>query len=361
MKRIVSYALILCLCSVLLSSCAAVKKYDKYTMSFFGTFDTVVTIQGFAQNKEIFDKVTSQAEARFREYHRMFDNYHSYEGINNVYTLNHAAGDGPFAVPKPLFDVIKYSKDSYDLAQGNFNIALGSVINLWHDARDEAELDALRAYLPDRTSLLKANEHTDINDIVLDEENLTVTILDPNLRIDLGAIAKGYATELVVQEMFKSEMTSFYVNAGGNIRLGDAPMDGRKNWGVSIQDPDGAVLSDANTDLMEVLFLHNVSVVTSGDYQRYFVYQGKRYHHLLSPDTLMPTDFMRSVTIITEDSGYADLLSTAVFLMPFEEGIMLVDKLQGVEAVWVLNDRSVVMTEGIKNSARSQGATNPSE
>lgn len=361
MKRFVSFSLVFCLCLILLSSCAAVKKYDKYTMSFFGTFDTVITIQGFAQSKETFDKVTSEAEASFREYHRMFDNYHSYEGINNVYVLNHSDEKRPLTVPKPLFNIIKYSKEIYPLVSGQFNIALGSVINLWHDARAEAELDATKAYLPDIEKLSRANAHTNIDDIVLDEANLTVNITDPDLKIDLGAIAKGYATELVAQEMLKSDMTSFFINAGGNIRLGDAPMDGRKNWGVSIQDPDGAILSSANTDLMEVLFLHNVSVVTSGDYQRYFIYQGKRYHHILSPETLMPTDFMRSVTIITEDSGYADLLSTAVFLVPYEEGKALVDSLTGVEAVWILNDRRVMMTEGIKNSARSLGATNPAE
>jgi len=330
-------------------------------MSFFGTFDTVVTIQGFAQSKEIFDHITAIAEESFREFHRMFDNYHSYEGINNVYTLNQHAGKGPLIVPKPLFDVIKYSLDSYQMAQGKINIALGSVINLWHDARDIAETDPLKTYIPDIASLQKAFQHTGIKSIVLDAKELTVNILDPEMRIDLGAVAKGYATELVVKEMLKSSMTSFYVNAGGNIRLGDGPKDGRKNWGISIQDPDGSLFPDANSLPMEVLFLHNVSVVTSGDYQRFFVYEGKRYHHLISPDTLMPPDYMRSVTIITKDTSYADLLSTAVFLMPYEEGVAFVNRLEGVEALWVLNDRSVVMTEGIKKSAKSFGASNPAE
>lgn len=361
MKRILSLGLLILLCMMLLTSCYAGNNYEKFTMSFFGTFDTVITIQGFAQSKEIFDKVSKQAESMFRQYHQMFDKYHSYDGINNVYTLNQSAGQGPLVVPKPLFDIIKFSKDNYLLTGGKVNIALGSVINLWHEARDTAELDAGKAYLPQMDSLRNADLHTNINNIILDEEHVSINILDPGLHIDLGAVAKGYAVELVVREMQNSEMTSFYVNAGGNIRLGVAPMDGRKNWGVSIQDPDGQVLSDVNSDLMEVLFLHETSVVTSGDYQRYFIVEGKRFHHLISPDTLMPTDYMRSVTIITEDSGLADLLSTAVFLMPFEEGKTFVDGLKGVEAVWILNDRSVVMTDGIKSAARSLGATNPAQ
>lgn len=86
---------------------------------------------------------------------------------------------------------------------------------------------------------------------------------------------------------------------------------------MGIQDPDGAVLG--LSDIVETLYLTGCSVVTSGDYQRYYVVDGQRYHHLIDPDTLMPDTDFRSVSIITEDSGYADLLSTAAFLMPYEE------------------------------------------
>lgn len=358
-KRIMALALAACLL-FLLSGCAP-KTYEKHTTSFFGTFDTVITIQGFAASKEAFDRVAAKAQERFKEYHQLFDRYHPYEGINNLHTLNHTAAQGPVKVAQPLFDLLQYSKQTQAATHGMVNIAFGTVLELWHDARDAAEASPADAYLPDMTKLKAASLDTDINDLVLDQQALTVYYADPALQIDLGAIAKGYAAELVAQEMLRSEVKSFYINAGGNVRLGHGPMDGRKNWGVAIQDPDGMVTADANTDILDVLFLHDSSIVTSGDYQRFFLYEGKRYHHIVSPKTLMPTDYMRSVTIVTEDSGYADLLSTAVFLMPYEEGRAFVDSLQGVEALWVLNDRSIQMTDGLQKNARSMGATNPTE
>ena len=359
MKRLFAACLILIL-GLSLTSCASSNQaYEKHTKTFFGTFDTVITIQGFSRSKEAFDKAVDQAESLFQTYHRLFDNFHPYEGLNNVYTLNQEASKGPVAVDKALFDLIKFSLDHYAQTLGKNNIALGSVLSLWHDARSDSISEPEKAYLPDPDRLTRAAAHTDINDIILDKATMSVYFADPDLSIDLGAVAKGYATELVAQEMLKSEFTSFYINAGGNVRLGSGPMDGRDNWGVAIKDPDGSMFGDANSDLMDVLFLNNTSVVTSGDYQRYFVYDGKRYHHLISPETLMPTDYMRSITIITEDSGWADLLSTVIFLMPYEEGRALVETLDGVEAVWILNDRSVMMTEGIKDKARSLGATNP--
>lgn len=361
MKRLFAVCLILIL-SLSLTGCAPPNQsYEKYTRTFFGTFDTVITIQGFSQSKEAFDKAADQAESLFQTYHYLFDNFHPYEGLNNVYTLNHEASKAPVVVDKALFGLIKFSKDHYVQTLGKNNIALGSVLSLWHDARSDSISDPEKAYLPDPERLKRAAAHVDINNIILDEAAMSVYFADPDMSIDLGAVAKGYATELVAQEMLKSEVTSFYINAGGNIRLGKGPMDGRDNWGVAIQDPDGSVLGDANSDLMDVLFLHDASVVTSGDYQRYFVYEDIRYHHLISPETLMPTNYMRSVTIITEDSGWADMLSTVIFLMPYEEGRALVETMDGVEAVWILNDRSVKMTEGIKEKARSLGATNPAK
>ena len=121
---------------------------------------------------------------------------------------------------------------------------------------------------------------------------------------------------------------------------------------------DGRVVAQSQGDIIETLFVHDLSVVTSGDYQRYVEIDGVRYHHIISPETLMPTHYMRSVSILTEHSGYADLLSTAVFLMPFDEGLAFVESLPGVEAVWVLNDCSVRMTKGAEAVARSFGASN---
>jgi thiamine biosynthesis lipoprotein len=331
--------------------------YTRYSYMFFGTFDTAITLIGFTRTAEKFDSMTKLAEELFNEYHRQFNQYLPYEGLNNLYYLNRNAADGPVPVPQELFDLISYCKKMQGMTMGTVNIALGSVLSLWHDERENAEVNPDKAKLPDLAALQEAAKHTNMDDVILDEASRTVYYRDPLLKLDVGAIAKGYATELVAKALAGAGMPSYILNAGGNVRTGSVPMDGRKNWGIAVQDPDAEIVSPGSSEVLEVFYLHDMSVVTSGDYQRYFMVDGKRYHHLINPETLMPADFMRSVTIITRDSGYADLLSTAVFLMPYEKGRAFVESLEGVDAFWMLNDGSLHMTEGVAGAARSRGAT----
>ncbi len=327
----------------------------KYSYMFFGTFDTAISIIGYAPSREAFDKAAALAEAEFNRLHKLYNQYYPYEGINNIYALNYGAAKEPMHVPEDLFKLLAWCKEQQRQTRGRVNIALGAVLSLWHDERDNAELNPDKARLPDRAALEKANAHTDINDLILDEARQTVFYADPLLKLDVGAVAKGYATELVARQLLNSDVSSFIINAGGNVRTGYPPLDGRSSWGIGIQDPDADLVLPAGNDVMDVLYLSDLSLVTSGDYQRYYVVGDKRYHHLISPDTLMPADFMRSVTIITQDSGLADLLSTAVFLMPFEEGYEFVTSLEGVEAFWILNDRSIRMTPGAQAVSYNQG------
>ncbi|NLW21474.1 MAG: FAD:protein FMN transferase [Clostridiales bacterium] len=349
---------VLLLMALLLSfSLAGTAEMHKYSYMFFGTFDTAITLIGFAASQQEFDEVALEVETRFTQLHKQFNQYYPYEGLNNLYYLNRHAGEGPVKVPDELFGLIAWAKEEQQRTHGRVNIALGAVLALWHEAREDASANPDQAKLPDMSKLEEARQHTDIMDVVLDEENKTVFFRDPKLRLDVGAVAKGYAAELVAQYLLQSGMDSFIINAGGNVRTGHAPLDGRSAWGIGIQDPDATLVLPGGDDVMDVLYLADESFVTSGDYQRYFTVEGQRYHHLISPDTLMPANFMRSVTIITQDSGYADLLSTAVFLMPYEEGRAYVDSLEGVEAFWILNDRSVHMTKGAEKVAHSMGAT----
>lgn len=356
-KRLFCLLLALCVALPLLSRTETT--YQRYSLSFFGAFDTVIGIIGYADGKATFDEEAGKAQRRFEQLHQLYDKYNAYGDLHNVHYLNQQASKGPVKVPAELFDMLCYGKSMHDATKGTVNIALGAVLALWHEAREAYdETNPESAALPDMEALKAAAEHVSLDDLILDEKENTVFFRDPLLQLDVGALAKGYAAELVAQELLKGPMTSFALNAGGNVRLGEPPRDGRKDWGVAVQDPDGFVLGSSESDVIDTLFLNQVSVVTSGDYQRFYVVDGVRYHHLISPETLMPPSYFRSVTIVTESSAYADLLSTAVFLMPYEEGRAYVEGLEGVEAVWVLNDRSLVMTEGLKEHARSQGASN---
>jgi len=339
--------------ALLLSGCTAKKeeeKLEKFTASFYDAFDTVITLVGYAKDQAAFDRVFGQAKEMFLHYHRIYDGYKSYEGVHNLYAVNRGAGSGPVPAEPELIDLLLYMKRLQPDLQGRVNVAMGSVLGYWHECREGGEA------LPRQSWLEKMAEHTDYDQVIIDQEAGTVFFADPDLRLDLGAVAKGYATEIVASWLLTSEMPSYIISAGGNVRCGHKPLDGRARWGVGIQNPDEALFSQANTTL-DVAYLTDMSVVTSGDYQRYYVVDGVRYHHIIDPDTLYPSTYMRQVTIVTRDSGYADALSTAVFLMPYEQGRAFVEGLNGVEAYWVLNDGSVQFTDGLASALRSQGAS----
>ncbi len=315
---------------VVLGGCAP--QYQKYSTTFTGTFDTAITLMGYATSEGAFTKIAEEVYAQFVHYHQLFDGYNAYDGINNLYTLNHRAMEAPVEVGQPLFDLLMLAKQLQGQVPGTVNIAMGSVLQLWHDAREDE-------MLPDSAALAEANQHTNMDDLLLDEAARTVYYADPLLQLDIGAVAKGYAAELVAQWLETSAMPSFLINAGGNIRAGNAPLDGRSSWSVSVQNPDGG-------DALAVLHINNTSAVTSGDYQRYVTLEGVRYHHIIDGDTLYPAAYVRAVTVCTRDSGLADFLSTALFLMPYAEGLQWLED-QPVGALWVLMDGSVQLSPGM--------------
>lgn len=356
MKKVAALVLLALLAIVLALPGSA--NMNRYSTVFMDTFDTVISLIGFTQTQEEFDTWSQNAHDAYLQMHKLFDSYNSYEdeGITSVYTINQKAAVQPVKVDPILFSLLTFCKSQYALCQGQVNVAMGSVLSIWHDYREAGLDDPENAQLPPQDALVAASAHTSMDDLILDSENMTVFFADPQMKLDVGAVAKGYATEIVAQMLLSSDMPSFIISAGGNVRIGNPPQDGRAKWGVGIQDPDGAVYG--LSDIVETLFLANCSVVTSGDYQRFYVVDGERYHHLIDPDTLYPSTDFRSVSIITEDSAYADMLSTAAFLMPYETSRAFIESLDGVEAIWVFADGSKKMTTGALNVARSGGATN---
>lgn len=328
-------AVCLTLMLVVSSSCAQQVTYEKHQHYFFGTFDTIITLIAYTQSADEFQTYAKLAEAEMYRYHEIFDQYHSYEGVRNLYALNHNATSAPYAVEPELLDLLKQIQGWQTLYSTKTNPAMGSVLLLWHNARTAGD------YIPDEAALNDAAQHMNIHDVVIDETAGTVFYADPQLRIDLGAVAKGYAAQKVADKLREAGLDSFILNAGGNVICGDAPRDGRTQWTVAVEDVDGVT-----TRLK--LGLKNLSIVTSGDYQRYFEVDGQRYHHLIDPDTLYPAAHMRAVSILHPDSGLADFLSTAAFLLPYEESRALIESIPEAEATWLLADGSEYCTEGFQ-------------
>lgn len=336
-------------------------KYEKHSDSFFGSFDTYTAIVGYTQSEKEFETYFNLINSRFAELHKLYDKYNTYDGINNIKTINDNAGIKPVKVEKEIIDLILFSKEWYSKTNGKVNIALGPVLEIWHDYFVDAQYDPGNTDIPSMEKLKAASLLTDINKVIIDEENRTVFLKEKGMSLDVGAVAKGFATEIVAREVEEAGFVSGILSPGGNIRVIGQPMDGvRQRWGIGIQDPDKPVVNDVENTL-DIIYINDASVVSSGDYQRYYIHDGKRIHHIIDPDTLMPGDNFRSVTVVAEDAGIADYLSTALFLLSYEEGLTLVENLEGIEAVWVMPDKTIRFSDGMKSMLRSQGATATTE
>ena len=339
MKRTATLILLL----VLLCGCtAAPAKSDntglnRYEATFLTLFDTVTTIVGYAETEEAFTDTAQAFHDELLEYHQLYDIYNEYEGINNIKTINDHGWEHPIKVDQRIIDLLLFSKELYTQTEGRVNIAMGSVLRLWHDARETGIADPSRAALPDQAALEQAAAHTDIDSIQIDVEESTVFLSDPEVKLDVGAIAKGYA----VEQVCRNTPSGLLISVGGNVcPTGPKPESGQP-WVVGIQDPEDP------EQYLHTVYVEDVSVVTSGDYQRYFTVDGVPYHHIIDPDTNYPAGYWRSVTILCRDSGVADALSTALFTLPQEEGQALLDAFQA-EAMWVRQDGTILYSPGFQ-------------
>ncbi|MBQ7098208.1 MAG: FAD:protein FMN transferase [Oscillospiraceae bacterium] len=339
MKRI--FALLLTL-SLLLSGCAgALEEQKQYTATFLTVFDTVTTIVGRDASEAVFTEKAQAIHDELLVYHQLFDIYNVYEGLNNLKTVNDHPGEA-VTVDQAIIDLLLDCKHYYELTGGRVNAAMGSVLYLWHEAREDGLNDIANAYLPDSEALAEAAKHTSWDSILIDDEHNTVTITDPMLRLDVGAIAKGWS----VQRVADNAPEGLLISVGGNVCATGAKDAAGTPWVVGIQNPDGG------ESYLHTLYLTRGSMVTSGDYQRAYLVDGEIYHHIIDPDTLYPGKLWRAVTVVCPDSGLADALSTALFLLPREEGQKLLTQCEST-AMWVDADGKLYYSDGFEDLIRT--------
>ena len=314
---------------------------QRYQSSFIDLFDTVTLVVGYASTEAEFSAEMTGFHDLLEEYHQLYDIYNDYEGVNNIKTINDNAGGDPVEVDQRIIDLLLFAKEMYERTDGQTNVMLGSVLALWHDAREYGINNPEDSYLPDADALAEANAHTSMDSLVIDDENNTVQITDPLARLDVGAVAKGYAVQRVCDEM----PSGLLVSVGGNVcATGARPTDG-SDWVVGVQDPDGST-----DEYLLTVELSKGSIVSSGDYQRYYTV-GVRYSHIIDPETLYPPTYWRAVSILVDDSGVGDALSTALFCMDQADGQALLDEF-GAKAVWIAMDGSLVFSPGFEESVR---------
>ena len=344
--KVVSFILVVCLSLLFMTSCIPgekVKEPETQAKSFYEYFDTVSVVFSYKGDSQAdFEQNCAEVEKILKEYHQLFDIYYEYAGVNNLKTINKNAGKAPVKVDKKLIDFLLYCKEIYSLTNGETNIAMGAVLKLWHDAREDAEYDPENAYIPSSEMLVNASEHCNIGNLIINEEDGTVYLSDAEMSLDVGAIGKGYAAEMAAQYLIEHGVSSYVLNIGGNIRAIGEKVTG-DGWVTGITNPDKTSIES----FICKVIIKDISLVTSGDYERYFTVDGQKYHHIIDKDTNMPSCYFSSVSVFAENSGLADALSTALFCMSYDDGIKLIESITNIDVIWVYPDGTVKMTDGI--------------
>ena len=334
MKRILSLAVatLLLLALPVLSFTACTDPEIKVkNRIFYEYFDTVSYVYDYSGGTDAqFDEVCRGVEYELKTCHELFDIYNTYAGVTNLKTVNDSAGKGPVKVNARIIDLLEDAIELYELTDGNVNVMMGSVLSIWHKHRTEG------VSLPDMDALVTANAHTSIENLVIDRENMTVEITDPEASLDVGAIAKGFTAELIYNMLAERGICGYAINLGGNLRTVGTKPDG-SGWVSGVQNPD----KNAAAPYVATLTISDSALVTSGVYERYYTVDGVQYHHIINKDTLMPERNYLSVTVHTESSTVADALSTALFNMSIDEGRAVISSLSDTEIIYVLADGSV--------------------
>lgn len=302
MKRLISLLLAL----ALTLSCTACSRLRGKHSSTFYLFDTYCTLTCYDVTKAESEWAAKQLEKCLTVFHEETDIF-SEQSVPNLAALNRSAGKEAVSLSGQLLDFLQYAKDAYAASNGRVNVMLGPVTALWHQTRETG-------VLPTAEKLAEANALCQTDYLVLTGN--TAYITKEGASIDVGALAKGYAGRLARDVLSEIGITDYLLNLGGTIVAGGTPKGtGRSKFTIGIQDP-------GNPDsLVSTLSLASGEcVATSGDYQRYVEIDGVRYHHLIDPDTLFPSAYQHSVTVVCDDPALADLLSTALFMMTREDG-----------------------------------------
>lgn len=322
-KRIYIVILVLILISLVLLLIDK-NTYKEYSKNYF-YMDTYINIKiNSTKSKKEIDNIFNDIDYLYSSYHKLTSRYDKYDGIVNVYYLNEILDNNEeIEIDKRLSDIIDIGILYYDKTNGLFNIASGNLTSIWKVFIDNCDV------LPSNLDV-----NINIDDIVLDGNKYTK---NNDIKLDLGAISKGYVTELVGKYLEDNNIDSYIINAGGNVKVGKAY--NKDSYVVGITNPDN------KNDIFTKVNVNNLSIVTSGNYQRYCSFNDKIYGHIINPYTKLPSDYMKSVTVISSSSLLADIYSTYLYLLPVEDGMKIVNSTSDIEAIWYIDSDKIVRSD----------------
>ena len=346
MKKVILVLLLVCV--ILATSGCGGPQDQRFQTSFIGPFDTVTLIIAYTQSEAEFEYIAQILYERINELHVLYDIFNEYYGINNLYTINKNAGLAPVEVDQEIISMLLVGKGAYELSGGTVNIALGSVLRIWHEYRKTGTGN--EASLPTYENLRSMFEITSIEDLIIDETLGTVFLRQPGMSLDVGSVAKGYAAGLVAELARELGLTSVLLNIGGHVTTIGRPLSGNRDyWSLGIQNPD---LGGAFGDTIDVVYFNDKTLSISGGYLRFLIVDGVAYNHIIDPQTLFPANKYKQVAVIHENSALADIISTALFILPIEQGLELAER-HGAKVLWIDLDGEWTATQGYAQISRT--------
>jgi len=291
---------------------------------------TVIEITLIADDEEATNKAALRA---FQEMKRIETLMSPWLDSSDVTRINRSAGKERVKISPETFKVIQKAQEISELSERGFDITVAPLTELWRKAREKK--------IPPSTEEVKEKLGlVNFKNIEMDREG-KVFLKKQDMAIDLGGIAKGYAVDRAFELLKSLGNKNLIVNAGGDLRVG-----GQKNsqpWSIGIQNP-----RESQKTLARIA-VSDLAVTTSGDYEKFFIYQGKRYHHIFNPKDGFPAEDCQSVTILCKEGMMADALATAVFVLGLEKGYTLCQKLEGVDCLIVDKKGKMIFSLGLKD------------
>jgi len=323
-------------CVFIFSFCSNVTHDEPVEETRF-LMDTVVRIAVYDTDLSK-DRIQAASDQTFQLMLDLETKMSAHMDTSEISRINQQAGRKAVLVSGDTRDLILQSLDVSQITEGAFDATIGAVKKLWKF--DEGESD-----IPDPKDLTESLSFVNYKNILIEDSR--ILLQKDRMNLDLGGLAKGYIVDRGVFNLQNMGIRAGIVDAGGDLRIfGKHPKN--KNWKIAIQHP-----RHAGMNFYAVLNINATSIATSGDYERYFSINGKRYHHLLDPKTGYPASQCAGVTIVTKDAMLADAYATAVFIMGVDKGIAWIDSMPDVEGMIIYEENGKLyhrITKGIKNN-----------
>lgn len=300
--------------------------------------DTIITITVVSPEEKEADTAINKAFSVIERLDKLVSSFSSQSEISKI---NRSAGIDFIKVSEETYQLINAAIKAAQVSDGAFEPSIGPVVNLWDIADIIKHNAVVKPKVPAPNKIKERLMFVNYKDIIIDDHDMSIKLRKKGMALDLGAITKGFAADKAVISLKESGIKAGIVSCAGDLRVFGKKPD-NSNWQVGIRAPRGKP-----DDLAAVLSLNDMAVSTSGDYERYFIIDGIRYHHIIDPKTGYPSKGFQSVTILNEQGVITDSLSTAVFVLGPKRGLEFVNKM-GLMAYIIYTDGSIYITDNLK-------------